>query len=363
MARLATAVTAAGVVTALGAATAVAAPALSWSGPSAPIPGAFTNSSPAISSVTFPAGGGQGTIVAWRGRGRAGHIFYKYKVPGLNGGRWSTVGDIPGVTSSAPAIHSYVDPLGNDALIAVWTGPFDHHIFYSQGETQSNGTINWTGATALPPSVAYTPTVTGPTAWFPNNANVVVVAWRAPYDHVRYSVGTPGFGKTARNFTWSASAVVPNPPTSSKVHCVVAPCTSATPALAEVQTSANTGTMYIFWKALVGDAIFYSTATDGPSTNWNHLAWSDPTQVPGVGAATSDGPAASVVGGLFGPLLLVYKGPGGLHVRFQTLTGTTWSPVAFVPTTSTAVGPALNGGTLATTTPTLAGNIILHFFS
>jgi hypothetical protein len=362
MARLATAVTAAGVVTALGAATAVAAPSLSWSGPSAPIPGAFTNSSPAISSVAFPGPIGQGTIVAWRGRGPAGHIFYKFRTPTFRGGHWSALGKIPGVTSSAPAIRSYVDPLGNDALIAVWTGPFDHHIFYSQGETHADGTINWTSASVLPPSVAYTPTVTGPSAWFPNNANVVVVAWRAPFNHVRYTIGTPGLGATARNFTWAASAVVPNPPTTSKVHCIVAPCTSATPSVAEIQTGTGVGTMYIFWKALDSDAIFYSTTTDGPSTNWNHLVWSGPTQVPGPGAATTNGPAASALG-FFGPLLLVYKGPGGVHVRFQTLTGTTWSPVAFVPTTFTAVGPALRGGTLATTTPTSAGNIILHFFS
>jgi len=363
MARLATAATAAGVVTALGATTALAAPLASWSGPSRPIPGAFTNSSPAISSVTFPGPIGQGTIVAWRSRGRAGRILYKFRTPTFHRGHWSSLGVIPGaMTSSAPAIRGYRDPLGKDALLAVWTGPFDHHIFYAQGETQLNGTINWTHAHVLPPKVAFTPTITGPSAWFPNNANVVMVAWRAPFNHVRYTIGTPGFGATARNFTWSASAVVPNPPTTSKVHCVVAPCTGATPSIAEVETGTGVGTMYIFWKALVGDKIFDSFITDGPGTDWNHpnhLGWSAPAQVPG--AATTNGPAASALG-FFGPLMLVYKGPGGLHVRFQILTGSSWSAFAFVPTTSTAVGPALRGGTLATTTPTSAGNIILHFF-
>src|SRR5690348_6956753 len=115
MARLATAATAAGVVAALGATTALATTPRSWHGPSRPIPGAFTNSSPAISSVTFPGPIGQGTIVAWRSRGRAGRILYKFRTPTFNRGHWSRLGVIPGaMTSSAPAIRDYRDPLGND---------------------------------------------------------------------------------------------------------------------------------------------------------------------------------------------------------------------------------------------------------
>src|SRR5262245_44690562 len=106
MARLATAVTAAGVVTALGAATAVAAPTPPWSGPSRAIAGAITNSTPAVSSVDCPSPIGNGTIIAWRGRGTNEHIYYKFRTPQTR--RWSTLGVIPGAaTNSAPAIQLY----------------------------------------------------------------------------------------------------------------------------------------------------------------------------------------------------------------------------------------------------------------
>jgi hypothetical protein len=62
----------------------------------------------------------------------------------------------------------------------------------------------------------------------PDHNNVVLVAWRGPADHVRYSVGVP----KGRNFSWAQSAVVSgNPPSPVSVHCVRAPCTSATSAV------------------------------------------------------------------------------------------------------------------------------------
>jgi hypothetical protein len=356
MTRLATAVTAAGAICALGASAAFAAPAASWSGPSAPIPGAFTSNSPALSHVTFPGPIGQGTLVAWRGRGAAGHIFFKYRT--VNHG-WSKLGEIPGVnaiTNVAPAVRSYKDPLGRDALLAVWTGHADHHIWYSQGETKVNGSVAWTKPTVLPKTVALTNTIEGPSVFFPNNRNLVLVAWRAPFNHVRFSIGTPA----GRNFKWSNSTVVPgNPPSPTSVHCQQAPCTSATPAIAEVQTGTATGTLYIFWKQLGTKGIFYSTTTDNGATNWSHLTWAGPTQVPS--AATMTAPTASAVT-LGGPLLLAYKAPFTTHVLFQTLTSIGWSAVGVVPATRTANAPALLGGTLANTKPTTAGNIILHHF-
>ena len=63
-----------------------------------------------------------------------------------------------------------------------------------------------------------------------------------------------------------------------------------------------------------------------------------------------------------GPLLLVYKAPFSTQVRYQTLAGTTWSTAATVPTTHTAVAPALLRNVLATTTPGTIGNIVLHVY-
>ena len=61
--------------------------------------------------------------------------------------------------------------------------------------------------------------------------------------------------------------------------------------------------------------------------------------------------------------MLTYKGPSGLHVRFQTLTGAVWSAQAAVPGALTAFGPAQLRGVLATTSANSSGNIFFHIFS
>jgi hypothetical protein len=353
--RLAAAACAAGLTCALGAASALAAPGASWSGPSRPVPGALTNDSPALSSIAFPGRLGQGIIVGWRGRGITGHIFFKFRTRAL--GHWSAKGEVPGVTSSAPALRSYIDPIGRNAVLAVWTGHADHHIWFSQGETRADGSINWTKAAILPPSVAYTNTVTGPAVFFPNNTNVVVISWRGPANHVRYVIGKP----KVRGFVWSASKVIPGVPPPTAAHCTLAPCTSATPSIAEAQTGTHTGTLYVFWKELGSHQVFYSTTPD-PLTIATGLKWSAPAQVPG--AATTLGPAASVLGvNDFGPLLLTYKAALTTHIRFQTLTSGLWSASAVIPTARTNAAPALLHGLMASTTPTTIGNIIFHVFS
>ncbi len=98
--RFVSAISVAGTICAVGAGAALAAPAATWSGPSKPVPGALTNSSPALSNVTFPNPVGQGIIVAWRGRGAAGHIFYKYRTNTSTGPTPSGTGR---TTLSSPA--------------------------------------------------------------------------------------------------------------------------------------------------------------------------------------------------------------------------------------------------------------------
>jgi len=355
--RLASAAAVAGAVCAIGASAAFAAPAASWSGPSKPVPGALTNSSPALSRVTFPNPIGQGIIVAWRGRGVAGHIFYKYRTTSTH--RRSQLGELSGaLTSSAPAIGSYTDTLGRSAVLIVWAGHGDQHIWYAQGETKANGTIEFTKPAILPATVSHATTRNGPTVFFPDHKGVVLVAWRGPADHVRYSIGIP----RGRNFSWTQSHVVPgNPPSPTSVHCVNAPCTSATPAVAEQTTGTSSGLIYVFWKQLGTHDIFYGTTTDDQATDWSHLTWTGPTQVPGAVALTA--PAASVpTVNSTGPLLLAYKAPFSTQVRFQTLTGTTWSAFANVPGAHTAVPPALLRNILAITTPGSIGNIVLFVY-
>lgn len=354
MTRLAVTVAAAGTICALGAGAASAAPDSLWTGPRT-VPGAITNDSPGIGSIVFNVPSGQGQIVGWRVRGNSGIIHYRYHVAGLHKGHWSATGTIDGLTSSAPTFGSYTDPLNHLAVLAVWTGRADHHIWYSQGETRPNGTIAWTKEVALPKSVAYTNTSAGPSVLFTDHAYRVIIAWRGPADHVRFVVGIP----SKRGFVWGSSRVVPGPSVTPTCKGGV-PCTGNTPALAEANTSGIAG-VYFFWRQLGTSAILYSTTPDN-GTNLANPAFTGPAAVPG--AASTLGPAASDVGlNGFGSLLLAYKAPARIRVHYQLLSsGGTWSPVATVPSTGTAAAPALLFNELATTTPATDGNIQLRFY-
>jgi hypothetical protein len=357
MTRLAVTVAAAGTICAVGASAASAAPDSPWTGPRV-VPGAITNDSPGIGSITFPVPNGQGQIVGWRGRGNAGAVFYEYHVPGLHKGHFSAKGVIGGLTSSAPAFGSYIDPYGHDAVLAVWTGHADHHIWFSQGETHANGTISWTKEVALPKSVANTNTSAAPSVLFTANAYRVIIAWRGPGTHVRFVVGTPH----KRGFIWGASRVVPGP-SVTKI-CKSAPCTGSAPALAEVNASGIAG-IYFVWqqKSTTGAGpILYSTTPDN-AVNLAKPVFTGPITVPG--AASDLGPAASDTGlNGFGPLLLAYKAPFSTHVRYQILsTGGTWSGVGTVPDLGTVAAPALLLNELANTTSGQNGKILLRFYA
>ncbi len=358
MTRLAIAAAAAGTVFALGASAAYAAPGSSWSGPQGPIPGAITNSTPSLSTVTFPGSIGQGVIVAWRTRGATGHIKYRFRTANFNKGHWSKVGEVPGavaITNVAPVIRSYTDPFGHSAVAVFWTGHLDHHIWYSTGETRPDGSISWTSPTALPPNVLFDNTTAAPAALFTNKIFLVLLSWRGPANHVRFTTGKPD----GHGFKWANSAIVPGAPVTT--NCKDAPCTGNTPALAEQQTSTSHGTIYFFWRQLGTKAIMYSTTAD-TFANLAKPAFTAPAQVPG--AATILAPAASdATTAGFGPLILAYKVVSNTNVRFQTLTSGVWSAAARVPTTHTTVAPDLFQNRLATTTPGTDGNIVLHTFT
>ena len=347
MSRLATAVAAAGTACALGAATAAAAaPSAprSWSGPKGPVPHAFSNATPGLTRIFLTGTGQNGTLVAWKGK-FDDRIHYEMRI----GGHWSAARTVPGaVTSAGPSVGFYPDPTGHDAVLAVWKKLADGKILYSQGQTHANGTISWRAPATLPGSL--TRTTTAPAVLFPANAphDRVIVAWKGPYDHVRYSVGTPA----GRGFTWTASAWL---------SAAAITKTGAAPALAEVQTGTAKGTLYVFWKGYRSYQVRYATTSDPLNLIHSRLTWSAAKVVPH--AATGAGPAASALGTHgAGPLLLAYKAPRTLHVRYQTL-HTGWSAPRTVPGASTAVGPALLGGLLATTASDTSGSIFYRSFS
>lgn len=342
--KLVAAVAVASTICALGAATAASASATgSWSGRIGPVPKAFTNASPALTTVSFGTSPVTQTVVAWKGQGNA-HVFYAASPAIRVHKSWSARAEIPGAASTqAPSIASYRDPNGREALLAVWRGS-GGLIQYAQGETKAGQKISWTGVSTLPKSI-YSTTDAPPAVSFALDRYVAVVAYRGPFDHIRYIEGVP----SRRGFKWSNSHEISTTAVSS-----------SGPAIAEQQNATGHGTIFVFWKGHGTNQINYASAAD-PLAAEGHVAWTLATL---TGSVTSATPAASALGAHgTGGLMLAYKAPHTTRVLYRTLTGGTWSAPLAVPSTSTVYGPALVRGELATTSPTSAGNIFFHVFS
>jgi hypothetical protein len=342
---LAAAATPALAVKAAPARAAAAAPAGSWSGPLGPVPRAFTDAAPALAPVSVPGAGTRGLLVAWRGRA-SGRVFYEDRTS-LAAGRWSRRQAVPlARTSRAPSVASYTRPGGRRAEVVVWKGRGGRRIRYSEGHARRNGTVAWSLPRSLPRSARDT-TSSAPAIFFPGDSHVAVVAWQGPLHHVRYAIGTPR--RRVRGFRWSASHRIPG-----------IALTGTGPAIAEVQSGTATGTLYVFWKGWRTHRIGYS-ATPDPLSAAHGLTWTAPVALPGALAGTA--PAVSALGaGGSSPLLVAYRAPHSLRVRFQVQAASGWSLPGRVPGARTAVAPALLHGILATTSPRLSRNIFLRIF-
>jgi hypothetical protein len=356
--RLVTAAAAAGTVCALAAGgAALANPTTGWSKSAPAIPHVYTNATPALAS--YELNGQFGTFVAWKGQ-RDNNVMYRDRYHG----KWSGIGTIPGAHSSlGPAAALYTDARGKPAEFVTWRALHTNTIFYVTGEIGAKS-IFWTKPHSIAvkgDKLAFSDT--GPAVLFPlNSPNArVIVAWRGPGHHVRYELGTPGTGKNARFFSFTSSAWISGNTTLSKT------TTSTTPALAEVIGPDGNGTIYVFWKADgSGRAISYARTPDHKTTGLGggkYIPW---TLLGGVkNASSTSGPAASdtSVHGT-GPLLLVYKGPSGENIRWQTLSGGVWTGFSFVNghDNKTTISPALLNTTMASVSPTSSGAIYLHHF-
>jgi hypothetical protein len=359
-AKLVTAAAAAGAVCAMAASgTALAASPL-WSKHNPAVPGAQTNTTPGLSQIFVK--GVYGTFITWKGR-FDNNVHYKFRV----GGVWSKTATIPGAhTNTSPAAAFYVDLKGLPSELVVWKQLRGTKIFYSQGVI-SGTKIGWTKVATLPGGF-YSSTTASPSVLFPLNATHprVIIAFRGPFDHVRYIIGTES-GKNGRGFyfgkkpasTWIGPGTKADPTT-----------TGGSPALTEIR-SGSTSTVYVFWKTNhVTGNIEYATTPDNAGSGLEGgktIPWTLQGYVP-TGpksrAATTGSPAvSSATPTSNGPLLLAYKGPSGFAIRFQTLSAGIWSGLAYVNgnNNSTGVGPALTNSTLANVSRT-TGQIFLHHY-
>lgn len=358
----------AGTACALAAAgAALAVPTAPWSKHNPAIPAAYTNATPGLASIALTNRNVPGTFVVWKGQFNS-KIQYKYKIDGQP---WARTATIPAAqTNTTPAAGFYTNPKGYDSELVVWKQLNGSKIFYSTGEAYSNGLISWTRP-ALLPGGAFATTNRAPAVLFPLNSihGRVIIAWRGPHDHVRYEVGTPA-GKSGRGFTFGAkprsfmisAGTTANPTT-----------TGDGPALTEI-VSGSTGAVYVFWKGDKNTApIDYASTPDNAGTGLEgsqQIPWTLLGSVPAGTSTLAQTTAAPAVASAnrhgLGPLLLAYKGPSGVNIRYQTLTSGTWSePYAFVngDNNTTTDGPALLNGLLANVSQTASGRIFLHRYS
>lgn len=354
---LATAATAGTVCALTAAGVAMAAPAASWTGGASPVPNVFTNATPGLAAFYETNVNVAGTFLVYKGQ-LDNNVQYKFK---LNG-KWSKgFGTIPGAhTTTSPAAAFYTDPKGRNAELVVWKRLHSSKIYYSQGEISARGSIRWTKPAELPGG-KYATTTQAPAVFFPlNSAHArVIVAYRGPYDHVRYELGTP----SGRGFTWTKTSEWIGKGSSADPTT-----TSAAPALTEILANGGaTGTIYLFWKDKSSEAVSYASVPDNAATGLpgaKSLPWTLLGQVPG--SFSTAAPAVSSVSAHgTGPLLLAYKGPRGEHIRYQVLGTGGWSSVAYVTgrNSTTTRAPALVNGTLANVSPTNSGRVYLHHFA
>lgn len=250
---------AAGTFCALAAAgAAVAAPTTNppWSKHNPAIPSAFTNATPGLAQIALTGKNVPGIFVTWKGQFDS-RVHYKFRISG----KWSRSEVIPhAFTNTSPAAAFYTDLKGFDSELVVWKQLNGGRIYYSQGIALGNGTINWTYPKVMPGG-KYSTTSKSPAVLFPLNGKHprVIVAFRGPYDHVRYEIGTET-GPNGRSFTWGTRKVrsawiSPGTKTDPTL-------TGAGPALTEIVTG-GTGTVYVFWKGEgITAPIDYATTPD-----------------------------------------------------------------------------------------------------
>ncbi len=343
---------AAGAVCALAATSvAMAGPPPVWSKPST-IPGSYTNASPGLAAYYFH--NVRGTFVTWKGQ-NSNDVYYRFKYAG----KWSHAEAIPGAgTTDGPAAAFYTNSSGIPSELVAWKALHSTTIWYATGEITGGAKLSWSKTR----SIAVTgdtlaSSSTGPAIIFPlNSPNArVIIAWRGPGHHVRYELGA----QSGRYFSFDKSQWIGGS---------TATLTSDTPALAEVIGAGGNGTVYVFWKADgKGEALSYATTPDLAKTGLTGsktVPWTLPVGVPG-GFSTSGPAAADISSHNNGPLLLAYKGPSGDNIRYQILTGSSWSGVKYVSglQNKTTLSPSLLTTLLANVAPTSSGVIYLRNYN
>jgi hypothetical protein len=326
---------AAGVSTATAAPTRPQAAPVKWSPELGPVPGASTNTAPALADVSVGKNRSN-LLLFWTGPadGTAGfHIAFSRSLS-LRNNSWTKPGLVASgkpLTRSRPA----ASPIGGPAsgqVIVVWKDAADSHLFYSVGEENKNGALKWSGIAQIPGASA----ASAPAVYQPLHSNLIVVTWRAAAGHaVDYITGIPGVPGAVK---WQDAASIPRA------------MATGTPAIAEVSTGGESGLLYALWQVPGNSGqIDFATA---PEPVRGQAKWSTPRPLP-ASVKTAASPSAQAIGrNLTYPLLIVFRPPRGSALSYVTLSaGNKVTRPLAVPHLRSSNGTAISPGVLAAEDP------------
>lgn len=314
--------------------TAPQAAPVRWSAEKGPVPGAITNTSPALAAITLPSKASR-LLLFWTGPRAVGAAFpisYQTSIS-LSKNKWSHPGLVDGgkaLTASRPATAP-VGPQGSGQVIVAWKGVSGPQIFYSIGTAGQGNTVAWNGIFEIPDAI----TSAGPAVYRPLHSNVILVAWKAASsDAVDFVVGSLAAGQV----TWGRIGIIPRA------------ATTTTPAIAEASTSGKGGLIYVLWRGPGRSRPIDFTATADPLSALPR--WNAPRALPAT-VRTGAAPAAQAIGkGLSFPLLVVFRTLRGTAFHYVTLArdGKVTGPLT-VPHIRSMHGAAISPGVLAAEAP------------
>lgn len=324
------------------AATATAAPArpqaapVRWDPELGPVPGALTNTAPALASVSL-ASHRSSLLLFWTGpaEGTAGfHISYQTSL-NLRKNTWSKpnlVASGKPLTLTRPAA-SPIGPTASGQVIVAWKNPADHRLLYAIGQETKDGVLSWNPVAAIPQAAA----ASGPSVYRPQHSNLILVTWQAASGHaVDYIVGFPS---PAGGVKWEAPGSIPRA------------AATGTPAIAEASTSSQDGLLYVLWQ-LPGSSGQIDFATT-PDSLLGQARWSAPRALP-PSIRTGAPPSAQALGKSMTtyPLLIVFRARRGAALSWTTLSakGQATKPQP-VPHLRSSNGTAISPGVLAAEDP------------
>jgi hypothetical protein len=316
-----------------------------WSAEIGPVPGAATNTAPALADVSLP-GKASALLLFWTGPADDNNGFrisYQTAI-NLAKNHWSLPALVVGgkaVTRNRPSAAPFASA-GSGQVIVAWKSAGSPQVLYSLGQVGKGNTLSWSAISAIPGAA----TSAGPAVFQPLHSDAIVVAWKAATGNAVDDI--VGLTEPAGGVKWGKVGVIPMASTTRP------------PTIAEASTGSGSGRVYVLWQGPgTTGPVDYATTADPVS-----LApkWTSPRSLPSS-VRTGAAPSAQAIGKSSSyPLLVVFRAQHGPALLYVTLAsnGKVTGPLG-VPRIRSLNGTAISPGVLAAEAPD-PGSVFLEPF-